>query len=75
MFASSFILALPQPGVPFRDGRDGDLLGIKGARDVTSDILVLTLLALGQRRIRAIAMCILKVIPILDGLIVLKQAD
>jgi hypothetical protein len=63
------------PGVPFLDGRDGDLLGIKGARVVTSGILLLTLLALGQRRILAFAMGILTVIPILNGLIVLKQAD
>lgn len=32
-------VAAAGPGVPFRDGRDGDLLGIKGARDVTSGIL------------------------------------
>lgn len=68
-------VAAAGPGVPFLDGRDGDLLGIKGARDVTSGILLLTLLALGQRRILAFAMGILTVIPILNGLIVLKQAD
>jgi hypothetical protein len=55
-------------------GRDGDLLGIKGARDVTSGIQVLTFLALAQRRILALAMGILTVIPILDGLIVLLHA-
>lgn len=68
-------VAAAGPGVPFLDGRDGDLLGIKGARDVTSGILLLTLLALGQLRILAFAMGILTVIPILNGLIVLKQAD
>ena len=61
-------------GVPFLDGRDGHLLGIQGARDVTSGILVLTLLALAQRRILAFAMGILTVTPILDGPIVLKHA-
>jgi hypothetical protein len=61
-------------GVPLLDGQDGDLLGIKGARDVTSGILVLTFLALGQRRILAYAMGILTLIPIFDGLIVLKHA-
>jgi hypothetical protein len=61
-------------GVPLLDGRDGDLLGIKGARDVTSGILVLAFLARGQRRILAYAMGILTLIPILDGLIVLKHA-
>jgi hypothetical protein len=61
-------------GVPLLDGRDGDSLGIKGARDVTSGILVLTFLALGQRRILAYAMGILTLIPIFDGLIVLKHA-
>jgi uncharacterized protein DUF4267 len=35
-------------GVPLLDGRDSDLLGIKGARDVTSGILVLTFLALSH---------------------------
>lgn len=61
-------------GVPLLDPRDGDLLAIKGARDVTSGILVLALLALGQRRALAYAMAILTLIPIFDGLIVLKHA-
>jgi hypothetical protein len=61
-------------GVPLLDGRDSDLLGTTGARDVTSGILVLTFLALGQRRILAFAMGILTVIPVLDGLTVLKYA-
>jgi hypothetical protein len=51
------------------------LLGIKGTLDVTSGILVLTLLALGLRRILVLALGILTVIPILNALIVLKQAD
>jgi hypothetical protein len=61
-------------GVPLLDGRDGDLLGIKGARDITSGILALTFVALGQRRILAYAMGILMLIPTFDGLIVLKHA-
>lgn len=61
-------------GVSLLDGRDGDLLGIKGVRDVTSGILALTFVALGQRRILAYAMGILTLIPTFDGLIVLQHA-
>ncbi len=61
-------------GVPLLDPRDGDLLAIKAARDVTSGLLALTFLALHNRRNLAYAMGILTLIPVLDGVIVLKHA-
>ncbi len=61
-------------GVPLSDPADSGFLAIKAARDVTSGVLVLALLALRNRRILAYAVGILTLIPILDGLIVLRQA-
>lgn len=61
-------------GVPLLDPHDGDLLAIKAARDVTSGVLALTFLALRERRYLAYAMGILTLIPIFDGLIVLRHA-
>ena len=61
-------------GVPLIDPRDGDLLAIKAARDIASGVLVLTVIALRDRRFLAYMMGVLTLIPILDGLIVLKHA-
>jgi hypothetical protein len=61
-------------GVPLLDPRDGDLLAIKAARDVASGILVLALLAFGNRKALACAIGVLTLIPVFDGLIVLRHA-
>ncbi len=61
-------------GVPLLDPRDGDLLAIKAARDVVSGILVLSLLALRDRKALACAIAVLTLIPLFDGLIVLGHA-
>jgi hypothetical protein len=61
-------------GVPLRDQRDGDLLAIKAARDVVSGILVLALLTFGNRKALACAIGVLTLIPVFDGLIVLRHA-
>jgi hypothetical protein len=61
-------------GVPLLDPGDGDLLAIKAARDVTSGILVLALLGLGNRKALACAIGVLTLIPVFDGLIVLRHA-
>jgi Domain of unknown function (DUF4267) len=61
-------------GVPLLDPRDGDLLAIKGARDVVSGILVLALLTLGDRKALACAIGVLTLIPVFDALIVLRHA-
>ena len=61
-------------GVPLLDSHDGDLLAIKAARDVASGILALTFLGLRQRRNLAYALSVLTLIPIFDGLIVLRHA-
>jgi hypothetical protein len=61
-------------GVPLVDPHDGDLLAIKAARDVASGVLALTFLALCDRRFLAYAMGILTLIPVFDGLIVLRHA-
>ncbi|MGO8736438.1 MAG: DUF4267 domain-containing protein [Terriglobia bacterium] len=61
-------------GVPLLDGRDGDLLAIKAARDVASGVLALTFLGLGDRKYLAYAMGVLTLIPVFDGLIVLRHA-
>jgi hypothetical protein len=62
-------------GVPLWDPHDGPLLAIKAARDVTTGILTLTFLALRDRKILAIALAVLTLIPILDGLVVFSHAD
>lgn len=61
-------------GVPLIDPRDGDLLAVKAARDIASGVLVLALLGLGDRRSLAYAIGALSLIPIMDGLIVLRHA-
>jgi Domain of unknown function (DUF4267) len=61
-------------GVPLLDSRDGDLLAIKAARDVASGGLAFAFLALRDRRFLAYAIGVLTLIPIFDGLIVLKHA-
>lgn len=61
-------------GVPLLDPRDGDLLAIKAGRDIASGILALTFLGLRNRRFLAYAMGVLTLIPVLDGLIVLRHA-
>jgi Domain of unknown function (DUF4267) len=50
-------------GVPLLHPGDGDLLAIKAARDVVSGILVLALLALGNRKALACAIGVLTLIP------------
>jgi hypothetical protein len=61
-------------GVPLLDQRDGDLLAIKAVRDVVSGILVLALITLGNRKALAYAIGVLTLIPVFDGLIVLRHA-
>ena len=61
-------------GVPLLDPADGDLLAIKAGRDIVSGILALTFLGLHDRRFLAWAMGVLTLIPVLDGLIVLRHA-
>jgi hypothetical protein len=66
--------AARQFGVPMLDPCDGDFLAIKAARDVASGIVVLTFFALRNRRFMAYAFGVLTLIPIFDGLIVLRHA-
>jgi hypothetical protein len=61
-------------GVPLLDGRDGDLLAIRADRGVTSGVLALTFLGVGDRKYLAYAMGVLTLIPVFDGLIVLRHA-
>ena len=61
-------------GVPLLDRGDGDMLAIKAGRDIASGILVLTMLGLRDRRFLACTMGVLTLIPVLDGLIVLRHA-
>ena len=61
-------------GVPLLDPRDGDLLAIKAVRDVVSGIVVFVLLGLGDRRALACVIGVLTLIPIFDGLVVLRHA-
>ncbi len=61
-------------GVPLSDPRDNDLLAIKAVRDVASGILVLGLLGLGNRKALAWAIGALTLIPVFDGLVVLRHA-
>ena len=61
-------------GVPLLDPHDGDLLAIKAARDVASGVLALTFLGLRDQRFLAYAMGVLTLIPVFDGLIVLRHA-
>jgi Domain of unknown function (DUF4267) len=61
-------------GVPLLDRGDGDLLAIKAVRDVVSGILALTFLGLRKRRSLACVLLVLALIPLLDGLVVLRHA-
>jgi Domain of unknown function (DUF4267) len=67
-------LCARQFGVPLLDQRDGDFLAIKAARDVASGIVALTFLALRNRKFLTCAFGVLTLIPIFDGLIVLRHA-
>ncbi len=62
-------------GVLLLDRGDSDLLAIKAGRDIACGILVLTFLGLRDRRFLACAIGVLTLIPVLDGLIVLRHAD
>ncbi len=64
-----------QFGVPLLDPRDGDFLAIKAARDVVSGIVALTFLGLRNRKFLTYAFGVLTLIPVFDGLIVLRHAD
>ena len=61
-------------GVPLLDSGDGDLLAIKAGRDIASGILVFMFLALRDRRFLTWAMGCMTLIPIFDGLVVLRHA-
>jgi hypothetical protein len=61
-------------GVPVVDPRDGDLLAIKAVRDVVSGVVVLALLGLRDRKALACAIGVLTLIPVFDGLVVLRHA-
>jgi Domain of unknown function (DUF4267) len=61
-------------GVPLVDPRDSDPLAIKAVRDIVSGILVLALITLGNRKALAYAIGVLTLIPVFDGLIVLRHA-
>ena len=67
-------IAARQFGVPLLDPRDGDFLAIKAARDVASGIVALTLLGLRNRKFLTYTFGVLTLIPICDGLIVLRHA-
>jgi len=60
-------------GVPLLDPSDRDLLAIKACRDVDTGILALVFLGVRERRFLAYTMAILTLIPVLDGLIVLRH--
>ena len=61
-------------GVPLLDPHDGDLLAIKASGDVVSGLLALTFLGLRNRRFLAYAIGVMTLIPVLDGLIVVRYA-
>lgn len=61
-------------GVPLLDPRDGDLLAIKAGRDVVSGLLAVAFLGLRNRRFLAYAIGVMTLIPVLDGLIVVRHA-
>jgi hypothetical protein len=68
------VICARQFGVPLLDPHDGDLLAIKAARDVVSGILALTFLGLRNRKFLTYAFGVLTLIPVFDGLIVLRHA-
>jgi hypothetical protein len=61
-------------GVPLQDIRDKDFLAIKAARDLASGIVTLLALALRNRKFLAYVMGAFALIPVFDGLIVLRHA-
>jgi hypothetical protein len=61
-------------GVPLHDPLDADLLAVKAVRDVVSGILALTFLGLRNRKFLVCAFSVLTLIPVLDGLVVLRHA-
>lgn len=67
--------AARQFGVPLLDPRDGDFVAIKAARDVVSGIVALTFLGLRNRKFLTYAFGVLTLIPVFDGLVVLRHAD
>ena len=60
--------------MPLHDPLDSDLLAVKAVRDVVSGILALTFLGLRNRKFLVCAFSVLTLIPVLDGLIVLRHA-
>jgi hypothetical protein len=60
-------------GVPLLDSHDADLLAVKAVRDVVSGILALTFLGLRNRKFLAYAIGVLTLIPLFDGLVVLRH--
>jgi hypothetical protein len=68
-------VAARQFGVPLATPADRDFLAIKASRDIAPGVAVLALLAIGDHRAVAYAMLALTLIPILDGVVVLKHAD
>ncbi|AXB47234.1 DUF4267 domain-containing protein [Amycolatopsis albispora] len=61
-------------GVPASSAGDaGAYLAVKGIRDVASGLVLLTLMALGQRRAMGWVLLAMTVIPLTDGLIVLTH--
>jgi len=67
-------VAAEQFGVRLNHPGDAHFLAIKAARDIASGVVVLALLALGDRTSLACAIAALTLIPIFDGLIVLRHA-
>lgn len=63
-----------QFGVSLLDAGDADFPAIKAARDVASGVVLLALLAVGDRNCVAWALLALTLIPIFDGLIVFRHA-
>jgi len=61
-------------GVPLHDAHDADLLAVKAVRDIVAGILALTFLGLRNRKLLAYAFSVLTLIPLLDGLVVLRHA-
>jgi hypothetical protein len=61
-------------GVPLLDLGDGDLLAIKAVRDIVSGILFLTFLGLRDRKALAYTLGVMTLIPVFDGLIVVRHA-
>jgi Domain of unknown function (DUF4267) len=61
-------------GVPLLDPSDGDLLAIKAVRDIVSGILVLAFLGLRDRKALAYTLGVMTLIPVFDGLIVVRHA-